>query len=150
MKLSPITNPFILIGVLIFLLLEGCKVEPKPIAYGKEGCHFCSMTIVDQQHAAQIVTRKGKVFSFDAIECMVNYTKELEMADVQLLLCNHYLTPEELIDATKATFLISEQIPSPMGAFLTGFKTREAAEEVNADNQGELFTWEELVVHFNK
>jgi copper chaperone NosL len=143
-------SSFILSGVLLLLLTTGCKVEPKPIEYGKEGCHFCRMTIVDQQHAAQIVTRKGKVFSFDAVECMVNYTKEMDIGEVQLLLCNHYSVPEELIDATKATFLISEQIPSPMGAFLTAFETRQAAEEVNTDDQGELFTWEELVVHFNK
>jgi len=144
------SSSFILSGVMLLLLTTGCKVEPKPIAYGKEGCHFCRMTIVDQQHAAQIVTRKGKVFSFDAIECMVNYTKEMDIDEVQLFLCNHYSVPEELIDASKATFLISAQIPSPMGAFLTAFKTRQAAEEVNADNQGELFTWDELVVHFNK
>jgi len=150
MKLTSITNPFILSVLVLILFITGCKVEPKPIAYGKEGCHFCSMTIVDQQHAAQIVTRKGKVFSFDAVECMVNYTKELDMDEVQLLLCNHYLVPEELIDATKATFLISEQIPSPMGAFLTGFDTRHAAEEILGTNEGELFTWEELVQHFNK
>ena len=52
----PKSPSFILSGVLLLLLTTGCKVEPKPIAYGKEGCHFCSMTIVDQQHAAQIVT----------------------------------------------------------------------------------------------
>ena len=150
MKLPPIKNSFILSVIGVLLFATSCKVEPKPIAYGKEGCHFCSMTIVDQQHAAQIVTRKGKVFSFDAVECMVNYTKELDMDEVQLLLCNHYLEPEVLIDATKATFLISEQIPSPMGAFLTGFDTRNAAEEILGANEGELLTWEELVQHFNK
>jgi len=150
MKLTLKAPPVILSGVLLLLLTTGCKVEPKPIAYGKEGCYFCSMTIVDRQHGAQIVTRKGKVFSFDAVECMVNYTKELDVDEVELFLCNHYVVPEELIDATKATFLISEQIPSPMGAFLTAFDTRQAAEEVNTDNTGEFFTWEELIIHFNK
>ncbi|MBT8264111.1 MAG: nitrous oxide reductase accessory protein NosL [Muriicola sp.] len=124
-------------------------MEPKPIAYGKEGCHFCRMTIVDQQHAAQIVTKKGKVFSFDAIECMMKYTKEIDADEVQLFLCNDYIVPQELIDARKATFLISEKIPSPMGAFLTGFETREAAKEILSDNEGQLYTWKELVQHFN-
>ena len=47
-------------ALLIFLI--GCTVSPKPIDYGNDGCHFCKMTIVDKVHAAEIVTKKGKVF----------------------------------------------------------------------------------------
>jgi copper chaperone NosL len=140
-------NKFIL-GSFVLLIFVSCEVRPKPIDYGSEACHFCSMTIVDRQHAAQLVTRKGKVYSFDAIECMINYTKELE--DIQLFLCNYYTSPEELIDATKATFLISESIPSPMGANLTAFETKELAEQFQLENNGELYSWDSLLVHFKE
>ncbi len=142
-------NKFIL-GSFVLLIFVSCEVRPKPIDYGSEGCHFCSMTIVDRQHAAQFVTRKGKVYSFDAIECMINYTKELAMEDIQLFLCNHYTSPEELIDATKATFLISERIPSPMGANLTAFETQELAKNFQSENKGELYSWDALLVHFKE
>ena len=44
----------------ILLITVSCKVEPDEIEYGKDGCHFCKMTIVDNQHAAELVTAKGK------------------------------------------------------------------------------------------
>ena len=39
------------------------------------------MTIVDRQHAAEAVTSKGKVFKFDAIECMVCLLYTSDAAD---------------------------------------------------------------------
>jgi len=134
----------------ILVSIAGCSVRPQPITYGKDGCHFCRMTIVDRQHATQLVTKKGKVFNFDAMECMINYTKEIDTNKVELYLCNHYTAPEELIDATKATFLISEGIPSPMGAFLTAFDTEESAIKAKEEHGGVLYTWKELLDHFYK
>ena len=139
-------------GIVYFLLLFvlGCTIGPKPIVYGETSCHFCSMTIVDKQHASQLVTKKGKVFNFDAIECMLNHLNDVEAQKIGLLLTNTYHDPEDLMDATKATFLISEGIPSPMGEYLTAFKTLEEAQKAQQEHQGEIFTWEELRARFRK
>ncbi|MEC3905880.1 nitrous oxide reductase accessory protein NosL [Tamlana sp. 2201CG12-4] len=132
----------------LLLILMGCNVSPKPIDYGNDGCHFCKMTIVDKTHAAEIVTKKGKVYKFDATECMINFMDGFDTSQIQLYLANNYLEPEALIDATKATFLISKNIPSPMGAFLSAFKTKPEAEEIHAKKGGELYSWESLLAHF--
>lgn len=138
------------IVVFLFLLLvTSCNVGPKPIAYGTDGCHFCSMTIVDRQHAAEIVTDKGKAFKFDSSECMMNHLKDIDQKQVALYLVNDYNQPGELINATKATYLISERIPSPMGEFLTAFKTEQAAVEALMTYDGDLLTWEQLKLRFN-
>lgn len=134
--------------VLSVLFLTSCKVSPEPIHYGFDGCHFCSMTIVDKQHASEFVTQKGKVYKFDASECMINYLKDIDNSTVALFLVNDYNSPGDLIDATTATYLISENIPSPMGAYLTAFENRVEAELVQAANKGELFTWKELQLRF--
>ena len=137
------------IVVFMFLLLvTSCNVGPKPIAYGSDGCHFCRMTIVDRQHAAEIVTDKGKVFKFDSSECMMNHLKDIDQGQVALFLVNDYNQPGELINATKATFLISDRIPSPMGEFLTAFKTEQAAVDALLTYEGDLFTWEQLKLRF--
>ena len=136
--------------VIVFLMVGGCSPKSSPIDYGTDGCHFCRMTIVDTQHAAEIVTKKGKTFKFDAVECMMNYRKEMDPNDIALYLCNHYTTPKELIDATKATFLISENIPSPMGEFLTAFETKQAAEIQKGESGGNLYTWDELLTKLNR
>lgn len=130
------------------LLVMSCSIRPEPIAYGVDGCHFCSMTIVDRQHAAEIVTKKGKVFKFDAVECMVNHLKDIDSSTLELFLVNDYQVPGELIDAKGATFLISKDIPSPMGEYLSAFQTRSDAEIVEAENNGKLYTWNELLTKF--
>lgn len=139
-----------LFAFMVLSLWMGCEIAPKPIAYGSDGCHFCRMTIVDRQHAAQIVTDKGKAFSFDAIECMVNSLKEIDPGTVALFLVSDYPQPGALIDATQATYLISEGIPSPMGANLSAFEELEAAIQARKKHRGTLYSWPELLDHFKK
>lgn len=126
------------------LILSSCKIEPKPIDYGNESCHYCSMTIVDKQHAAQIVTDKGKVFNYDAIECMVNDLNNQAQNPGAIFSVNDYQKPGQLIDATKTFYLLGSEIPSPMGAYLSASKTFDAAKAMQSEYQGDILTWEEL------
>ena len=135
------------LSIALLLLFFSCNVSPQPIDYGNDGCHFCKMTIVDKVHAAEIVTKKGKIYKFDATECMINFMKEFDNSEIALYLSNNYTEPEELIDATKATFLISENIPSPMGAFLSAFENIADAEKIQTKKSGILYTWQELLKH---
>ena len=125
-------------------IVLGCNVSQEAINYGNEACHFCKMTIVDKVHAAEIVTSKGKVYKFDSVECMVHFLKDFD-GEVQLYLTNHYSEPETLIDATQANFLISEQIPSPMGANLTAFQTKAEILKVREEKGGTIYSWTELL-----
>ncbi len=136
--------------VVLLLVLTSCNVGPQAIDYGKDGCHFCKMTIVDKVHAAEIVTNKGKIYKFDASECMINFMEDFDAVEVKSYLTNVYTEPEILVDATQATFLISKNVPSPMGAFLTAFKTKEDAQNVQEEKGGTLYTWNELLVHFKE
>lgn len=136
---------------LLFLcfILSSCRIRPEAINYGFDTCHFCTMTIVDQQHAAQIVTSKGKVFKFDAVECMVNHIKEIDTSSVSLFLVNDYDQPGKLIDAKSGYYLISTGISSPMGANLTAFSTLEGTKKAHEEQGGEQYSWESLLTHFN-
>ncbi len=130
--------------LLTWLLLSGCKPTPKPIEYGADVCEFCKMTVVDRQHGAEVVTKKGRVYKFDAIECMVNYIDQQGAESFALFLTNDYMQPGALTDATTATYLISRGVPSPMGAFLSGFSNEADAQAVQTAKGGELFTWAQL------
>lgn len=131
----------------LLLLLLGCNAAPQPIDYGSDGCSYCKMTIVDKTHAAQIVTKKNKAYKFDATECMVNFMNEFETSEIELYLSNNYSEPGTLIDAENATFLISKNIPSPMGAFLSAFNSKVDAQNMQADKAGTLYSWDELLAH---
>ncbi|MCB9284192.1 MAG: nitrous oxide reductase accessory protein NosL [Lewinellaceae bacterium] len=127
-------------------LLVACSTGPKPIDYGSDKCDFCKMTIVDVHHAAEVVTTKGKVFKFDAIECMVNYVGEHGPESFGSFWINDYpSTSGELVDATSCTFLVSPNIPSPMGAFLSGFLNSDDAKAIQQEKSGELYDWKSLL-----
>lgn len=140
-------KPFI--GIVILLLTISCKVEPQAIEYGKDQCSFCVMNIVDKTHAAQYVTKKGKQFKFDAIECMVNDIIEKSEENIAIMLVANYDNPGEMIDAKTATYLISEEIKSPMGANLSAFLLAEKALELQQKHSGEIFTWHTLKQKFS-
>ena len=131
----------------LLLGFYSCNISPQPIEYGSDGCYFCKMTIVDKVHAAELVTKKGKVYKFDATECMVRFIEDFDTSEVALYLSNDYTRPEALIDASEATFLISKNIPSPMGAYLSAFESKDDAVKVQAEKGGDLYTWEELLNH---
>lgn len=125
-------------------MVSSCTPTPEEIAYGSDMCQFCKMTIVDQQHAAELVTKKGKVFKFDAVECMLDFKKENDESDYAFQLVNVYESPKDLSPADECFYLISQSIPSPMGANLTAFKNETAAKEIQAEKGGELFSWQAL------
>jgi copper chaperone NosL len=143
-KLTSIILPF-LVG---FILISSCNSGPAPINYGSDGCTFCKMTIVDKQHVAQVVTEKGKNYKYDAIECMVNDLNNWDKPPVKLHLVADYKKPGELTDALTASYLISKEIPSPMGAFLSGFSSAAARDEMHNSVQGEKLNWNELKLKF--
>jgi copper chaperone NosL len=131
--------------VLVFLFVSfSCSIESEEINYGKESCHFCKMTIVDNQHASEAVSSKGKVFKYDAIECMISDLNKTPEREIALLFVIDYSTPGILIDAKTATFLVSKEIKSPMGAFLSAFEAKIKAQKTMGESGGKLFTWEEI------
>ncbi len=133
-----------LLYILVIIILLGCEVKPAPIEFGKEECSFCKMTIVDRQHAAQLVTKKGKQFKFDAIECMLNELNQKQNSqENQIYLVSDY-GKGTMTSAEDATFLISQAIKSPMGAFLSAFSSKTEAVWAKDQNGGEIYSWEEI------
>ncbi len=132
------------------ILFSACSVQPVPIEYGADKCDFCRMTIVDQQHAAELVTTKGKVFKFDAIECMIQYAEGEKETAFAFQMVNDFMRPGELVVAETCHFLISRRLPSPMGANLTAFTNQTDAAQMQQERGGQVFDWEEVRLHLQK
>jgi copper chaperone NosL len=130
--------------------LWSCNPGSQPIQYGKDKCEFCRMSIVDQRFGGEIVTLKGKVYKFDAVECMVNYIDERveDESTLKFILTNTYDAPGQLIAANECNFLKSENMPSPMGMFINPFQGEEAAVSSRRDNSGMIMSWDELRAEF--
>lgn len=134
-----------LILFIAFGVLTSCDKSPQAINYGEDECHFCRMGIVDPTHAAQVVTEKGRNYKFDATECMISFLHDEVEEDKMLhVLSANLQEPGTLISVYDATFIISENIPSPMGAFLSALNSEQAAKDLQEENGGKLYTWEEV------
>ena len=139
------SNPKMSIAALLLTsTLLSCSSGPQPINYGQDACAFCKMTIVDRQHAAQLVTKTGKAFKYDAIECMLNDMKEWEHPRITLYLVADYANPGSLTDASTASYLVSKEIPSPMGEFLTAFGSMENRDKVKSNGSDVSHDWHSL------
>lgn len=127
------------------LLIFGCTPAPVPIEFGSDMCHYCKMTIVDRQHAAQLVTTKGKAQKFDAIECMLNHIADQEPSQYAFMLVKDYENPGVWLNAEESHFLICKDIPSPMGAYLSAVTSPQAGQKVLADREGEILAWDNIL-----
>ncbi len=135
--------------VALLCVMVSCKVEPEQINFGTDACHFCKMTIVDEQHAAQYVTDKGKQFKYDAIECLVNELAEKKPDNVAVSLVADYKNPGKMTAAIDAIYLISPEIKSPMGANLSAFSSEKDALSAKENFEGTIYSWTELLTKFD-
>jgi copper chaperone NosL len=133
----------IYIYLMSLLVFVACQSGPEPIAYGTDNCHHCKMTISDNRYGSEMVTDKGKVYKFDSIECMAQYLDENKSGvAANMLLVTDFKNPGQLLEVNKAFFLQSDQMPSPMGMYLTAFSDNETASKFAAEKSGKLLTWE--------
>lgn len=108
------------------------------------------MSIVNKPFAAELVSKKGKAFKFDAIECMVHFLKENSETQFALFLVRDLNNPEEWQNAKKCSYLISSQLPSPMGAFLSAYITPEEASKMQQEKGGAVYNWEEMLQQISR
>ena len=109
------------------------------------------MTISESRFGAEIVTKKGKPHKFDAAECMMNSLslEHIKYNDAGGFYVVDAANSTQLTDAVKATYLISEKFPSPMGANLSAFANKTDAEKFQKTYGGELKSWNELKIKFD-
>ncbi len=129
---------------ILILGLLGCARGPQSIAYGSDACEFCGMTISDDRYGSAIVTSKGRTYKFDSIECMLQSLDEGEKlagTAIDQWYATAYSARGVLIPAPSATYLVSPNLPSPMGAGLTAFATRDDAARMQKEKGGDVLDW---------
>lgn len=136
----------LVILIVVISYFTACSSGPKPISYGDENCNFCSMTIMDDKHAAELITQKGRVYKFDSIECMIRSIERFD-GEIGALYVMDFNNPNTLIEAGSAAYLISLELPSPMGANLTAFSSADEAKK--AGYTGVIYNWEDIQTQIN-
>ena len=139
-------NLFVLLTA-TFLALGCAGNDPVPIQYNTDNCAFCQMLITDHRFGSELITPKGKVFKFDSIECLVQYSQMPNNYDSEntAVYVTSMLEPDVLFDAKKAMFVISDEISSPMGANLAAFTSHEKAKGAVKDEKAKHYSWDKLL-----
>lgn len=132
---------------LTLLTMIACRKGPEAIEFGLDHCAHCRMQIADPKYGAEIVTEKGRVLKFDAIECMAVHYRQMH-ADgngIHSSWTIDYSKPGSWVRADSAYFLHSPKLPSPMGMFLTSFGNRESIMEAHHRHDGEVMSWADVL-----
>jgi nitrous oxide reductase accessory protein NosL len=133
------------ISILLTLLL--CLVFTNIEAQNTSRCTHCNMLMNDELHKATAKKESNENLYFGSVECLINFLIKENEAEYSSLMVSDY-SSGNMLNAQKAFYLISEAIPSPMGANLSAFKTEKEAIEVKGENSGEVFNWVEINAKF--
>jgi nitrous oxidase accessory protein len=103
------------------------------------------MTVTDPRFGAELVTRTGKVYAFDDIECLASFViaGEIPEANIHSLWVNDFSNPAVPMDATRARFLLNPALRSPMSSGIAAF--REGSTGRVAGEGWRMESWEELL-----
>lgn len=125
-----------------FLLIAGCNPKPEKIAFGKDNCAECKMTIMDPKFGGEIITKKGKVYKFDDTHCVATFLERrgVELSDIHQTLFVEYNEPHEFVYVKSAEFVVSSQLKSPMGGNAAAFKNATEAKKKSAELKGSKVT----------
>ena len=132
---------------LIFITLSSCGSGPEPINYGQDECEFCRMLITDNKYGAELITDKGKIYKFDSMECLVEFSlvkNTLGDTNNKLLVTDFY-NPGKFTNCRESSYVKNDKFRSPMGLNVTAFNSEEQAQKFISENGGEKISWIEVI-----
>lgn len=134
------------VATLALGVTAACAPSPRAIRFGEDACDHCHMLITDPRFAGQLVTRTGKVYTFDDVGCLAAFVASgaVPAADVKAVLVHSYVMSDSVMDATGALYLQSDQLHTPMASGLAALHPGREADSVRAVMGGTLHSWREV------
>lgn len=138
-----IVRKLVLVGL---AAIWACSIGLEPIDFGRDQCAFCKMTISDTRYGGELITDKGRILKYDAIECMINHLNS-DAPDYSALYAIAFDRPEKLYNVDSLQFVISPEFSSPMGANLAAILNYRSDKNLK---QEEFMSWNHIVDVFRK
>ncbi len=110
--------------MLLASILAGCASHPpQPVEIDPADiCRFCKMAISQKRYAAELVETGGDAFKFDDIGCMIHFAEGRGWIARPPVRFVHDYDSQQWLEAGRATFVRSTEIPSPMASGLLAVK----------------------------
>lgn len=135
------------LSIVCFLIIYSCAVKPEPIKYGKDNCAYCKMTISDSHFGTELITKKGKIYKFDEIGCMLAYAyeQEIDTTKIKTMYISDYCGQNILHDKNSMFFLMSDSLKSPMGGNIASFSNIDSLKNYSSKIFGKIIPWNEVL-----
>jgi len=141
-RLTAVKNKWPVAAMFSLFFLGSCASGPQPIQLGKDACAFCKMTIFDRHFGGEIVTKKGKVFTFDDLHCITSFLRSgtLQTNDIAGMYLVDYATTH-FVKAEESFLLMSDQLRSPMSSNTAAFTSNDSLKKFGQQLPGTSTTW---------
>ncbi len=136
----------------VALVLLNCEPTVQAINYGKDGCSYCRMTIVEDFYGTELLTKKGKAYKFDSIECLAAFVikEELASKNIHSLYFTDFEDAGNLYPLGEIKFVQAKKLKSPMGLNLSAYRNQGTADNVAELYFGETMTWDQVQNYVEK
>lgn len=139
-------------GMALPLVLAGCGGEkasgnePPSIKLGRDACKRCGMIISEERFASGIVDSKGNAQVFDDTGEMVATVQEEGLNDRRVWV--HGYPSLEWMDAREAWYVVTMDLPTPMGSGVFPFDTQDEAQAFASEHDAPVYSWDELLANW--
>lgn len=133
------------VAAIFLLFLSSCSTKPEPFNYGKDVCYTCKMTIVDPKFGGEVITKKGKIYKFDDMICMIRFLKSgvLKESEINQNVVINFQKQNDFLNVKNCFLLLSPEMNSPMGGNVGAFSSQQEAEKTKGQ-EGSILNWNDL------
>jgi copper chaperone NosL len=135
------------IAAIIFITsLSSCTAKPEAIRLGLDNCYFCKMTISDEKFGAELLTKKGRIYKFDDVHCILSYLKtgEVKTENIEDIYLTNFCNNHQLINAKQSLLLKSDALKSPMNGNIAAFDNSDSLAKMQQQFLGNAISWNEI------
>ncbi|MCL4513368.1 MAG: nitrous oxide reductase accessory protein NosL [Candidatus Eremiobacteraeota bacterium] len=131
----------------VLLLLASCsRTTPKKIHYDQDVCAYCGMMISDKRYGSELITKKGKVYKFDSITCMIAFANSNGFHSDRV--ASYWVVDFDekgFVNASQAVYLYNPKIHPPMGLPISAFKNEQELDSIKNKYGGRILSWEKVL-----
>ncbi len=129
----------------LLIMAASCSPKAEPIKYGVDNCYTCKMGISDTRYGCELVTKKGKVYKFDDVRCMVQYLAADKEQTFSKKLVSDYTEKGKWLEAENAYLVQCEAIKSPMGSNIMAFTNAASAAATLKQTPYTAISWQQVM-----
>ena len=130
----------------LLIALSACDSGPRALVADEDSCRYCRMTIDDVRFGAMVMTDRGRIETFDSIECLASFVTSLPKdAAPKGVWVADFSKPDRWVEVQRARFLHGSSLRSPMGRELAAFDAAASPDSLQRAYGGTVVDWPAVV-----